>query len=145
MKMEENVCEFPMYNAPTEAVRRILEEYRTVAVVGLSTNPDKDSYMVARYLKEQGYTVVPVNPKHEEILGEKSYPNLKDIPFPIDIVDIFRRAEAVPDIVEDAIEIGAKVIWMQLGIVKNSAADRAREAGLEVVMNKCIKVEHKGL
>jgi predicted CoA-binding protein len=88
---------------------------------------------------------VPVNPKYDEVLGEKVYPSLREIPFPVDIVDIFRRADAVPDIVEDAIAIGAKVVWMQLGIVKNAAADRAREAGLEVVMDKCMKVEHKNL
>jgi predicted CoA-binding protein len=143
--MEENVCEFPLYNAPSEAVRKILETYKTVAIVGLSDNPDRDSFMVAMYLKENGYTIVPVNPKYDEVLGEKVYPSLREIPFPVDIVDIFRRADAVPDIVEDAIAIGAKVVWMQLGIVKNAAADRAREAGLEVVMDKCMKVEHKNL
>ncbi|KYK26452.1 MAG: CoA-binding protein [Candidatus Proteinoplasmatales archaeon SG8-5] len=143
--MEENVCELPLHNAPSEAVRNILENYRTVAVVGLSNDPDRDSFMVARYLKENGYTIVPVNPKYDEVLGEKSYPSLREIPFPVDIVDIFRRADAVPDIVEDAIDIGAKVVWMQKGIVKNSAAERARAAGLEVVMDKCMKVEHKNL
>jgi predicted CoA-binding protein len=143
--MDENVCEFPLYNAPSEAVRKVLEAYRTVAVVGLSNDPDKDSYMVARYMKENGYRIVPVNPKYDEVLGERSYPGLKDIPFPVEIVDIFRKPDAVPDIVEDAIDIGAKVVWMQKGIVKNSAAERARGAGLEVVMDKCMKIEHKNL
>lgn len=143
--MGENACEFPLYNAPSEDVRRVLENYRAIAVVGLSNNPDRDSFMVARYMMKHGYKIVPVNPKYDEILGEKSYASLKDIPFQIDIVDIFRKPEAVPEIVENAIEIGAKVVWMQLGIVNNSASDRAREAGLEVIMSKCMKIEHERL
>jgi predicted CoA-binding protein len=93
-------------------------------------------------MKENDYRIVPVNPGQKEILGEKCYPNLKAIPFPVDIVDIFRRPDAVPPIVDDAVEIGARVVWMQIGIVHNEAAEKAREAGLEVVMDKCIKVEH---
>ncbi len=135
-------CEIPEYNPPSEEVEAILKNHKTVAVVGLSPKPERDSHKVAKYLKEHGYQIVPVNPGQKEILGEKSYPNLKAIPFPVDIVNIFRRPEAVPLFVDDAIDIGAKVVWMQVGIVHNRAAEKAREAGLKVVMSKCIKVEH---
>jgi predicted CoA-binding protein len=138
-------CEVPEYNPPPEEVRATLEKHRTIAVVGLSPKPERDSHKVARYLKEHGYRIVPVNPGQKEILGAKSYPHLKAIPFPVDIVDIFRRPEAVPSIVDDAIDIGAKVVWMQLGIAHNRAADKARRAGLEVIMNKCIKIEHMNM
>ncbi|MDY6989187.1 MAG: CoA-binding protein [Thermodesulfobacteriota bacterium] len=138
-------CELPEYNPPSGEVKAVLIEYKTVAVVGLSPKPERDSHKVARYLKEQGYDIIPVNPGQKEILGSKSYPNLKAIPFPVDIVDIFRRPEAIPPIVDDAIEIGAKVVWMQLGIANNQAAEKAREAGLQVVMSKCIKVEHMNM
>jgi len=138
-------CELPEYNPPSEEVKAILRQYNTVAVVGLSPKPERDSHKVARYLKEQGYDIIPVNPGQKEILGSRSYPNLKAIPFPVDIVDIFRRPEAIRPIVDDAIEIGAKAIWMQLGIANNQAAEKAREAGLQVVMSKCIKVEHMNM
>lgn len=135
-------CEIPEDNPSSEEIRAILKKYKTVAVVGLSPKPQRDSHKVAKYLKENSYMVVPVNPGQKEILGEKCYPNLKSIPFPIDLVDIFRKPEAIPPVVEDAIEIGAKVVWMQLGLAHNQAADKARKAGLQVVMNKCIKIEH---
>lgn len=135
-------CEIPEYNPPSEEIRAILQKYRTVAIVGLSPKPERDSHKVARYLKENHYRIVPVNPGQKEILREKCYPNLKAIPVPIDVVDIFRKPEAIPPVVDEAIEIGAKVIWMQLGIAHNQAADKARKAGLEVVMDRCIKVEH---
>ena len=138
-------CEMPEYNPPSEVVKAILENHKTVTVVGLSPKPERDSHMVAQYLKEHGYRIVPVNPGQKEILGAKSYPNLKAIPFRIEIVNVFRRPEAIPPIVDDAIEIGAKVVWMQLGIAHNQAAEKAREAGLEVVMNKCIKIEHMNM
>ena len=138
-------CEVPEYNPPAEEVRAILEKYKTVAIVGLSPKAERDSYKVAKYLKEQGYGIVPVNPGQKQILGEKSYPNLKAIPFPVDIVDIFRRPEAIPPIVDDAVDIGARVVWMQLGIAHNQAAEKARKAGLQVVMNKCIKIEHMNM
>jgi len=138
-------CELPEYNPPSEEVKTILKEYKTIAVVGLSPKPERDSHKVASYLKEEDYEIIPVNPGQKEILGLKSYPNLKAIPFPIDIVDIFRRPEAIPPIVDDAIEMGAKVVWMQLGIANNQAAEKAREAGLQVVMNKCMKIEHINL
>jgi predicted CoA-binding protein len=135
-------CEIPEYNPPSEEVKAILENSRTVAVVGISPKAERDSHQVARYLKEQGYRIVPVNPGQKEILGETCYPNLKAIPFPVDMVDVFRRPEAVPPIVDDAIAIGAKVVWMQLGIAHNESAKKARGSGLSVVMNKCTKIEH---
>ena len=116
-----------------------------MAIVGLSPKPERDSHKVAAYLKDHGYRIVPVNPGQKEILGEKAYPDLKAIPFQVDIVDIFRRPEAVPAVVDDAIEVAAKVVWTQLGIVHNQAAGKARRAGLEVVMNKCIKIEHMNM
>ncbi len=140
--MSEVECQLPEFNPEDEEIKGILENNRTIAVVGLSTNPDKDSHRVARYLKEQGYQIVPVNPKNEEILGQKCYANLKEIPFSVDIVDIFRKIEAIPAVVDEAIATGAKVVWMQLGLAENQSAHKARSAGLQVVMNKCIKIEH---
>jgi len=136
-------CEFPLQNAPDEEVRRILAAARTVAVVGISDNPERDSYRVAAYLKEHGYRVVPVNPKLDAVLGEKAYPNLAAIPFSVDVVDIFRKPEAIPEVVDEAIRTRAKVVWMQEGLAHNASADRARAAGLEVVMSKCIMKEHR--
>lgn len=121
---------------------RILERYRSIAMVGLSANPYRPSHFAAMYMLAAGYHVIPVNPRETEILGRRCYPSLKEIPEPVEIVDIFRAAEDVPPVVEEAIEIGAKVIWMQLGVMNYEAAERAREAGLEVVMDQCIKVEH---
>jgi uncharacterized protein len=135
-------CEIAAYNPPPEEIGAILQKYKIVAVVGLSPKPERDSHRVAKYMKEKGYRIVPVNPGQKNILGEKCYPNLKAIPFPVDIVNVFRKPDAVPPIVHDAVEIGARVVWMQLGIVHNDAAEKAREAGLEVVMDRCIKVEH---
>lgn len=127
----------------TEDIARILSEYRTVAVVGLSPRPEKPSYEVASYLQGRGYRIIPVNPAAKEVLGETSYPSLAAIPEPVDIVNIFRRSEDVPPIVDAAIQIGAKVVWMQLGIANEAAASRARRAGLKVVMDKCMKTEHQ--
>ena len=143
--MSDMQCEVPGYNPPSEEVKAILEKYKTVAIVGLSPKPERDSYKVGKYLKEHGYRIVPVNPGQKEILGEKSYPNLEAIPFAVDIVDIFRKPEAIPPIVDKAVKIGAKVVWMQLGIAHNQAAEKAREAGLEVVMSKCMKIEHMNM
>jgi len=123
-------------------MEKIFEESKTIAVVGLSSNPSRPSYMVARYLQSQGYKIIPVNPNEKEILGEKSYPDLISIPDKIDIVDIFRRSEDVPPVVEQAIKIKAKVIWMQEGIVNEEAAKKASDAGLTVVMDKCMYKEH---
>ena len=121
----------------------ILNSSRVVAVVGLSLNSDRPSYRVASYLKEQGYRIIPVNPRTREILGEVCYPNLSSIPEAIDVVDIFRRSKKVPGIVEEAIKIGAKAVWMQEGVINEGAAVRAREAGLLVVMDKCMLKEQK--
>ena len=123
--------------------REILAGAKVIAVVGLSDKPDRDSYGVAAYLQRAGYRIVPVNPGAREVLGETSYPDLRDIPFDVDIVDIFRKPEAVPEIVDAAIEIGAKAVWMQLGVVHEAAAAKARAAGLQVVMDRCIAVEHR--
>jgi predicted CoA-binding protein len=126
-----------------ERLRQILANNKTIAVVGLSHRPDRPSYTNSAYLQRQGYRIIPVNPNLTEALGEKAYASLKEIPEPVDIVDIFRRAEDVPPVVEDAIAIGAKVIWMQLGIVNEAAAAQARAAGVEVIMNTCLGATHR--
>jgi len=123
----------------------ILQSARTIAVVGLSGKRYRPSYGVAEYLKREGYRVIPVNPDETEVLGEKSYPDLDSVPGEIDVVDIFRRSEFVPEIVEAAIRKGAKVVWMQEGVIHEEAARRAREAGLTVVMDRCILKDHRRL
>ncbi len=120
----------------------ILRQYRTIAMVGLSGNPFRPSHYAAIYMLSEGYRVIPVNPREREILGQRCYASLREIPEPVEIVDIFREPSAVPPIVEDAIAIGAKVIWMQLGVINEAAAQRARAAGLQVVMDACVKIEH---
>ncbi len=120
----------------------VLSSSRVVAIVGLSQKPDRPSYKVASYLKEHGYRIIPVNPEAREILGETCYADLVSIPEPVDVVDIFRRSEEVPAIVEQAIRIGAKVVWMQEGVINNEAAVQARGTGLLVVMDKCMRKEH---
>ena len=126
----------------TNQEENILKTSRTVAVVGLSPDEERPSFRVASYLKGQGYKVIPVNPRFAQILEETSYPNLTSIPEKVDVVDVFRRADEIPDIVEQAIRIGAKVVWMQEGVVNELAAARARGAGLMVVMDKCMRKEH---
>lgn len=121
----------------------ILRKYRTIAVVGLSSNPARPSHGVAAYLKAHGYRIIPVNPRESEVLGERAYPDLRSVPEPIEVVDVFRRSEDVPPIVEEAIEVGAKAVWMQTGIVNAEAARRAWEAGLEVVMDRCMRTAHR--
>ena len=121
---------------------RILERYRRIAMVGLSSNPFRPSHFAAVYLIAEGYDVIPVNPREPVILGRKSYPSLGTIPGSIEVVDIFREPAVVPPIVEEAIAIGARVVWMQLGVIHEAAAERARAAGLEVVMDRCMKIEH---
>lgn len=128
-----------------ERIRKLLKEAKTVAVVGLSPRLERPSNMVAAYLISQGYEVIPVNPGHSEILGRTCYPELRSIPGKIDIVDIFRRAEDVVPIVEQAVEIGAGSIWMQQGIVNEEAAELAGNAGMTVIMDRCIKVDHSQL
>ena len=119
----------------------ILETYKTFAVVGLSDNPGRPSHSVATFLQGCGYQIVPVNPNLTEALGETCYPDLRSIPFPIEVVDIFRRSDQVGPIVEDAIAIGAKAVWMQIGVINEKAAARASAAGLEVVMDRCPTIE----
>jgi uncharacterized protein len=124
------------------ALRRILREAKVIAVVGLSADWFRPSYFAAKYMQEHGYRVIPVNPKYAEILGEKCYPSLCDIPQPVDIVDVFRKTADVMPIAEDAIEIGAKVLWQQLGVRNEEAAAKARAAGLQTVLDRCVKIEH---
>ncbi|AFM27656.1 CoA-binding protein [Desulfomonile tiedjei] len=122
-------------------IKEILRSHKVIAVVGLSSNPEKDSYRVAAYLQRHGYKIIPVNPGIEEVLGEKSYPNLSSIPEKIDVVDVFRRSEHVPEVVREAIAVGAKVLWLQLGVVNDEAAEEARKAGVTVVQDKCMMQE----
>lgn len=129
-------------NTDIQTLRRLLKTHHTIAMVGLSANWYRPSYFAAKYLQEYGYRVIPVTPAYDEILGEKCYPSLAAIPEPVEVVDCFRRAEEMPALAEQAIQIGAKVLWMQLGIVNEDAARLAREAGLEVVMDRCMKIEH---
>ena len=124
---------------------KILKEYRTVAIVGASSNPGRPSFRVVRYLSEHGYNVIPVNPNERDILGMTCYPNLSSIPEKVEVVDIFRKSEAVMPVVEEAIKVGAKAIWMQEGVINEEAAARAREAGLLVVMDKCMRKQHISL
>ena len=126
-------------------LRRILSECRTVAMVGLSANWYRPSFFAAKYLQEHGFRVIPVTPRYDEILGEQCHPSLGAVPVPVDVVDCFRRAEEIPAIAEEAIAIGARVLWMQLGIRNAEAAARAEAAGLEVVQDRCMKIEYARL
>jgi len=140
----EETCELPAFRVSDEEARKVMDRYKTIAVVGLSSNPEKPSHFVPKYLKEHGYTIIPVNPTAKgEILGEKVYAGLKDVPQKVEVVDIFRPPKDVPPIVEEAIAIGAKVVWMQEGIVNNAAAERAKAAGLTVIMDKCMMKVHR--
>lgn len=125
------------------AGENLLRNARTIAVVGLSSRRSRPSYGVSEYMQSQGYRIIPVNPNETEVLGEKSWASLEEIPEPVDIVNIFRRPECVPEIVDSAIRIGAKGIWMQEGVVHDEAAGKARAAGLDVVMDRCILKEHR--
>jgi uncharacterized protein len=133
------------FHAGPEDIPAILKQYHIIAVVGLSPDPGRASHQVAAYLQSHGYRIIPVNPQCREVLGEKCYASLKDIPEPVELVDIFRKVDAIPGIVEEAIAAGAKVIWMQLGLESPEAAAKARAAGLQVVMNRCLKIEHAKL
>lgn len=128
-----------------QSLRRILKENRVIAVVGLSAHWYRPSYFAAKYMQDHGYRIIPVNPNYNEILGQKCYPSLEDIPEKVDVVDLFQRSEMVPPLVDSAIAIGAKVLWMQLGIEHQEAARKAQQAGMDVVMNKCVKIEHARL
>ena len=140
--MIDTACELPESNPPPEEIIGILQECRTIAIVGLSPKESRDSNRVARYLEEQGYDIIPVNPGQKEILWKPCFKTLKDIPFPIDIANLFINPSRVPPIVDEAIEMGVPTIWMQLGVVHNKSAKKARKAGIQVVMNKCIMREH---
>lgn len=124
------------------SLRRILKENRVLAIVGLSANWHRPSYFAAKYMLEHGYRVIPVNPQYQEVLGQKCYASLRDIPEKVDLVDVFRKTGDVMPIAEDAIAIGAKVLWQQLGVRNDAAAAQARTAGLESVMDRCVKIEH---
>lgn len=126
----------------SEKIRRILRKARTLAVVGLSAQWHRPSYFAAKYMQEHGYRVIPVNPMYDEILGEKCYKSLRDIPGPVDVVDCFRKSSEIPALAEEAIAIGARVLWMQLGVRNAEARARAEAAGLEVVEDHCVKIEH---
>ena len=128
-----------------ERIGRILKENHVIAVVGLSANWYRPSFFAAKYLQDHGYRIIPVNPAYGEILGEKCYPSLLEVPEPVDVVQIFRKPEDVPPIVEQAIKIRAKVVWMQLGVINWQAARIAEGAGLDVVMDRCMKIEHARL
>jgi len=130
------------YTHPSrDQLRELLERSNTIAVVGLSDKPDRTSYMVSEAMQAKGYRIIPVNPNAETILGEKSYASLRDIPEPVDIVNVFRRSEHTPPVAEEAVAIGAKALWLQLGIANEEAGDIAERGGLFVVMDRCIKVE----
>lgn len=127
------------------SIEEILRDCRTVAVVGLSPNPSRPSHGVAVYLQEHGYRIVPVNPMVDEVLGERSYPDLEAIPFPVELIDVFRRSQEVPPVAEQAIKVGAKALWLQLGVIHPEAAARAAEHGLDVVVDRCTAIEHRAL
>jgi uncharacterized protein len=134
----------PEAAAPSaDPILDILAKYKTIAVVGLSSNPGRPSYGVTEYMQASGYHIIPVNPNETDVLGEPSYASLDEVPQKIEIVDVFRRPEEVPPVVDAAIRVGAKVVWMQLGVGNDSAAEKARSAGLTVVMDACMLVEHK--
>lgn len=139
-------CEFPTINSKNEEILNIFKNTKTIAIAGLSPDPTKASNMVAVYLQNAGFKIVPVYPKEDTILGEKVYRSISEIPFSIDMVDIFRKPDATLPIVEEAIKRGdVKTVWLQLGIVNNEAAQKAKDSGLNVVQNKCTKIEHKAL
>jgi len=139
-------CEFPSVNANKKEIKEIFESVKTIAVLGLSPNETKDSHKVAKYLQEQGFKIVPVYPKEETILGEKVYRSLLEIPFDVDMVDIFRKPAALDPVADACIEKGnVKVFWAQKGIVNNVAAQKAKDAGMKVVQNMCSMVEHRSL
>ena len=132
-------------NPPDETIKVVLATPQTVAVVGCSPNPERDSHRIAKLLKARGHRVIPVNPGHRAILGETCYASLRDIPERVDMVDIFRRSEHVSPIVDEAIEVGARIVWMQLGVVDERAAAKAQSAGLTVVMDRCSAIEYRRL
>jgi len=135
----------PAVHPSDQQIKELLQKAHTIAVVGLSSSRLRASYGVSQYMQSAGYRIIPVNPNEQEVLGEKSYARLEDVPEKIDVVDVFRRPEFVPEIVDAAIRVGARAIWMQDGVVNETAAQRARDAGLFVVMDACILREHRRL
>jgi len=139
-------CEFPTVNSDNKEIKEIFNNTKTIAIIGLSPNESKASNMVAKYLKGVGFKIVPVYPKEEEILGEKVYRSLEDIPFKVDMVDIFRKPQVIGEVVNQAIKRGdVDTIWTQLGLVNNEAAKKAEKEGMKVVQNKCTKIEHSSI
>jgi len=126
-----------------DKIKRILRDTEVIAVVGISPNPQRDSYRVARYMFSKGYRIVPVNPTVKEVFGDKAYPSLRDVPYEVDMVNVFRNSEHLSGIVDDAIHVGAKVLWTQLGVVDRESTLRAANAGLDVVTNRCLMMEHQ--
>jgi predicted CoA-binding protein len=135
----------PFENPDDEAIRRLLEKVRRIAVVGLSPKPHRDSHRVARYLLESGYEIVPVYPREEQILGQKVHRRVQDVAGAVDLVDVFRRSEDLPEVIDDAITARAGALWLQFGCIDEDGARRARDAGLTVVMDRCLMVEHARL
>ena len=133
------------YAPGDEELRIILQEARTIAVVGLSSRPERHSYNVADYLQQVGYRIVPVNPNEAEVLGERAYASLLEVPDPVDLVDVFRRAEFTPEVARQAVQVGAKVLWLQLGITSEEARRIAEEGGISVIMDACLMIEHDRL
>ncbi|MEW5947026.1 MAG: CoA-binding protein [bacterium] len=140
--MEEEICEVPLHHVKDEIIEKVLKESKTIAVFGLSTSPEKDSHKVAAFLQKKGYRVIPVHPKAGEILGERAYASLRDIPEKIDVVNIFRPPSEVMGIVDEALDIGAKAVWAQEGIVNNAAAEKAMANGMISIMGKCMMKEY---
>lgn len=139
-------CEFPTVQGTSEEIKTILQSSKNIAIFGLSPNPEKDSHKVGKYLQEQGYKIFPIYPKEEKILGEKVYRSFTEIEDSIDIANIFRKPDAVGPIVDEILQgNGAKTLWLQLGIINNEAARKARNAGMQVIQNKCTKIEHAGM
>jgi len=139
-------CEFPSVNSNNEEIKEIFNNTKTIAIAGLSPNEDKASNMVARYLQKAGFKIVPIYPKEETILGEKVYRSLEEIPFKIDMLDVFRKPDAITALVDACIKRGdIDTVWTQLGLVNNEAAQKAQKAGMKVVQNKCTKIEHASL
>lgn len=129
-------------NPGNEEIKKILSGKKTIAVVGISDKKERDSYRVSLYMKENGYRIIPVNPKINEVLGEKAYPDLSSIPEPVDIVNVFRRSEEVPGVVAEAVSLNPAAIWLQLGVINEEAALLAQKKGIKVIMDRCIKIEH---
>lgn len=142
-------CEFPTINSNKDEILKIFNETKTIAIVGLSPDETKASYKVAKYLKDAGFKIVPIYPKEDEILGEKVYRSLSEVPFNMDMIDIFRKPDAIAKVVDEVLKIknekGIKTVWFQLGLANNEAAQKAKDFGLNVVQNKCTKIEHQTL